>query len=60
MPERKRKEDRRMKISGTIKPDQYEWLKEKIKEGKFYNKSHVLQEGIKLLKKQEEGKSSLN
>jgi Arc/MetJ-type ribon-helix-helix transcriptional regulator len=53
MPERKKKEDRRMKISGTIKPEQFEWLKDKIKEGKFYNISHVLQEGIKSLQEKD-------
>jgi len=53
MPERKKKEERRMKISGTIKPEQFEWLEDEIKKGKFYNKSHVLQQAIEVLQKQE-------
>jgi Arc/MetJ-type ribon-helix-helix transcriptional regulator len=53
MPERKKKEERRMKISGTIKPAQFKWMKEKIEEGTFYNKSHALQQALELLQKQE-------
>jgi len=53
MPERKKKGERNVKISGTIKPDQGKWLQQKICEGKFYNISHVLQEGIKLLQQRE-------
>jgi len=45
-----------MKISGTIKSNQLEWIEEKIKDGTFYNKSHALQKGIELLQKQEEHK----
>jgi len=56
MPERKKKEERRMKISGTIKPAQYDWMDEKIKKGTFYNKSHVLQKALELLQKQDEKK----
>ena len=54
MPVRKKKEERRMKVSATIKPDLYNWMEKKINEGKFYNKSHVLQEAIRLLQKQDE------
>jgi Arc/MetJ-type ribon-helix-helix transcriptional regulator len=53
MPERKPKEEKTVKISGTIKQDQEKWIKEKLKEGKYYNRSHILQEGIKLLQQQE-------
>ena len=53
MPARKNKGDKCVKISGTIKQDQEKWINEKIEEGKYYNISHVLQEGIKLLQKQE-------
>jgi Arc/MetJ-type ribon-helix-helix transcriptional regulator len=53
MPERKKKGDRKVKISGTIKPDQEQWITKMIREGKFYNRSHILQEGIRLLQEQE-------
>ena len=53
MPARKNKGDKCVKISGTIKPDQEKWINDKIKQGKYYNVSHVLQEGIKLLQQQE-------
>jgi len=43
-----------VKISGTIKPEQEKWIKNKIKEGKFYNISHILQEGIRLLQVQDD------
>jgi len=49
MPERKKKGDRKVKISATIKPEQQVWIKDMIDKGKFYNLSHVIQEGIKLL-----------
>lgn len=55
---RKKKEELRMKISGTIKPNQFEWIEKKIKEGTYYNRSHALQKGIELLKKQDAGKES--
>lgn len=55
MPERKKKGERKVKISGTIKPEQDKWIKDKIKEGKFYNISHILQEGIRLLQIQDNG-----
>jgi Arc/MetJ-type ribon-helix-helix transcriptional regulator len=54
MPERKKKGERKVKISGTIKPEQEKWIKNKIKEGKFYNISHILQEGIRLLQVQDD------
>ncbi len=53
MPERKKKGERKVKISGTIKPEQDKWIKQMIKEGKFYNISHILQEGIKVLQEKE-------
>jgi Arc/MetJ-type ribon-helix-helix transcriptional regulator len=56
MPERKKKGERRVKISGTIKPEQEEWIRTKIKEGKYYNVSHILQEGIKLLQSKDNNK----
>ena len=55
MPERKKLGDRKVKISGTIKPEQDKWIKDKIKEGKYYNISHILQEGIRLLQVNENG-----
>jgi Arc/MetJ-type ribon-helix-helix transcriptional regulator len=56
MPERKKKGERKVKISGTIPPEQEKWIKNKIKEGRFYNISHILQEGIRLLQVQDNGK----
>ena len=55
MPERKKKGDRKVKISGTIRPEQDRWIKKKISEGRFYNISHILQEGIKLLQVKDNG-----
>jgi len=55
MPSRKRKGECKVKISGTIKPEQEKWILKMINEGKFYNISHVLQEGIKLLQKKDTG-----
>ena len=56
MPERKKKGERKVKISGTINPDQEAWINRMIKEGKFYNVSHILQEGIRLLQAKNNGK----
>jgi len=56
MAVRKKKGEHNVKISGTIKPEQDRWVKKVIDEGKFYNISHVLQEGIKLLQDRDNGK----
>ena len=53
MPRKVKVEDKRMKISGTIPRAQHEWLEKMIAEGKFYNKSHALQEGLKALREKE-------
>ena len=53
---RKKKGERNVKISGTIKPEQDRWIKKMIDKGKFYNISHILQEGIKLLQVKDNGK----
>jgi Arc/MetJ-type ribon-helix-helix transcriptional regulator len=53
MSERKIRGEKQVKISGTIRQDQDRWIAEKIREGKYYNKSHVLQEGIKALQERE-------
>ena len=58
MPARKNKGDKCVKISGTIKPDQERWIKEKINEGRYYNISHILQDGIRLLQQQENKKGN--
>ena len=55
MPSRKRKGERKVKISGTIHQDQEKWIKRMIDEGKFYNVSHIIQEGIRLLQKKDNG-----
>lgn len=49
MPARKKKGEKKVKISGTINQDQERWIKEKIDDGTFYNVSHVLQQAIRLL-----------
>ncbi|MGF3585454.1 MAG: ribbon-helix-helix domain-containing protein [Thermoplasmatota archaeon] len=56
MPERKKKGERKVKISGTINSEQEVWIKKMIKEGKYYNISHVLQEGIRLLQSKNNGR----
>lgn len=56
MPERKKKEEKNVKISGTIRLDQGEWVSKKLKEHKFYNKSHIIQLGIDLLQEREKEK----
>lgn len=57
MPKRKKKEEKNVKISGTIKPEQHSWVEKKINEGIYYNISHILQEGIKQLQIKEENKN---
>lgn len=44
---------KRKRLYGSIYQDQYDWVREKINEGKFFNISHAIQEGIKLLQKRE-------
>ena len=53
MPERKKKGERNVKLSVTIKPEQEQWIEKMLDEGKFYNRSHIVQEGIKSLQKKE-------
>lgn len=54
MPIRKKKGEQNVKLSVTIKPEQEQWIKEKLRGGKFYNRSHIVQEGIRLLQEKEE------
>ena len=54
--ERLRKGERKVKISGTIKPEQEKWINRMIDEGKYYSISHILQEGIRLLQDKDNGK----
>jgi Arc/MetJ-type ribon-helix-helix transcriptional regulator len=49
-----RKEKRRMKVSGTVDDELYKWMKKKISDGTFYNSSHVIQQGLVKLKKEDE------
>ena len=56
MPGRKKIGEKNVKISGTIKPDQEKWIKEKLAKGEFYNRSHIIQEGIRLLQQLENKK----
>ena len=39
-----------MKISATIPDDLGEWMKNKIKDGTFYNTSHALKRALIVLK----------
>lgn len=55
MPIRKKKGERNVKLSVTIKPEQEKWVDEKLQEGIFYNRSHIVQEGIRLLQLREKG-----
>ena len=42
-----------IKITGTIKPDQYNWMHKMIEDGRYYNVSHIIQKGIGMLQKKE-------
>lgn len=53
MPERKRKEDKRMKISGTIPLELYNWIEEQIKKKRFYNRSHAIEYCLDYVKEEE-------
>ena len=53
MPERKKKGERNVKLSVTIEPKQGEWVKKKLVEHKYYNKSHIVQEAIRALQEKE-------
>jgi Arc/MetJ-type ribon-helix-helix transcriptional regulator len=52
-----RKENHRMKVSGTVDDDLYKWMKKKIDDGKFYNPSHAIQRGLVKLREEEEKSS---
>lgn len=43
----------RKRIYGSVFPDEYEWIHKKINEGRFFNISHMIQEGIRLLRENE-------
>ena len=53
-------EERQVKISGTVKRPVFDWLEERIKSGHFYNRSHAIQEGLRLLKEAEEDVDPVN
>lgn len=44
------------KIFGTILKEQSDWINDQIEKKNFFNKSHLLQEAIRALQKQEKGK----
>ena len=44
------KEKRKMKVSGTVDDDLYEWMKRKISQRAFYNQSHALELGLSKLR----------
>ena len=44
------------RISATIDEETEKIIEEKLKEGRYRNKSHVIEESIKLLKEKEGGK----
>ena len=48
-----RKENRKMKISGTIDDDLYKWMQKRIGDRSFYNQSHAIELGLKKLKEDE-------
>ena len=45
-----RKEKRKMKVSGTVDDDLYEWMNQRIRQRKFYNQSHALELGLAKLR----------
>ena len=54
MPEKEKIVEKRVKISGTIPKEMFKWVEEQIKSGKFYNKSHVIEAGIRKLQKKDD------
>ena len=50
-----RKEDKRVKVSGTIDDKLYNWLEKKIGERSFYNQSHAIELGLKRLMDEDNG-----
>jgi len=43
------------KTEVTIEPEQEKWIKKKLDEHKYYNRSHIIQEAIRLLQEKESG-----
>jgi Arc/MetJ-type ribon-helix-helix transcriptional regulator len=55
MAVRKKLGERNVKLSVTIKPEQEKWIKKKLEENKYYNRSHVIQEAIRVLQSKDNG-----
>lgn len=53
-----RKENRKMKVSGTINDELFTWMQKRIEERSFYNQSHAIELGLKKLR-EEDGKSTM-
>ena len=53
MPARKKKGEKNVKLSVTIKPEQENWIRKKLNDNKFYNRSHIIQEAIRTLQDKE-------
>ena len=53
MPIRKKIGEKNVKLSVTIKSEQEEWIKKKLIEHEFYNRSHIVQEAIRALQEKE-------
>jgi Arc/MetJ-type ribon-helix-helix transcriptional regulator len=53
MPERKKKGERSVKLSVTIEPEQEKWIEKQLVNHKYYNKSHIVQEAIRLLQEKD-------
>ena len=45
-----------VKIFGTIRKEQADWIDEQLRKDKYYNKSHLIQQAIEALQKQDESK----
>ena len=56
MARRKKIGERNVKLSVTIKPDQEKWIIKKLDKNEYYNRSHLIQEAIRVLQEKEDGR----
>jgi len=49
-----RKEERRVKVMGTIPDDLEKWIQQRIKSRAFYSMSHALEVAVRRLKEDDE------
>lgn len=53
---RKKMGERNVKLSVTIKPDQERWIEKKLTTNEYYNRSHLIQEAIRVLQEKDNGR----